>query len=61
MRRGALPGAVFLNVRRGIGFVPQGPHNVFRHLSVRQNLAIAGLKHGGDALGEVKPEFGSQS
>ena len=29
--RGApiVPGAVFLNVRRGIGFVPQG-HNVFR-------------------------------
>ncbi len=46
-----VPGGVFLNVRRGIGFVPQG-HNVFRHLSVRQNLAIAGLKHGGDALQE---------
>lgn len=39
-----LPGAVFLNVRRGIGFVPQG-HNVFRELSVRQNLAISGLNH----------------
>ena len=46
------PGAVFLNVRRGIGFVPQG-HNVFRNLSVRQNLAIAGLEHGGDALDDV--------
>jgi branched-chain amino acid transport system ATP-binding protein len=46
------PGAVFLNVRRGIGFVPQG-HNVFRNLSVRQNLAIAGLEHGGDALNDV--------
>ena len=38
-----------LNVRRGIGFVPQG-HNVFRNLSVRKNLAIAGLEHGGGAL-----------
>jgi branched-chain amino acid transport system ATP-binding protein len=45
-------GAVFLNVRRGIGFVPQG-HNVFRQLSVRQNLAIAGLEHGGGALEQV--------
>ena len=51
-----VPGAVFLNVRRGIGLVPQG-HNVFRHLSVRQNLAIAGLKHGGDALAEVHRLF----
>jgi len=47
-----MPGAVFLNVRRGIGFVPQG-HNVFRQLSVRQNLAIAGLEHGGGALEQV--------
>jgi branched-chain amino acid transport system ATP-binding protein len=39
-----LPGAVFRNVRLGIGFVPQG-HNVFRALSVRQNLKIAGLHH----------------
>jgi branched-chain amino acid transport system ATP-binding protein len=39
-----VPRAVFLNVRRGIGFVPQG-HNVFRDLTVRQNLAIAGLNH----------------
>jgi branched-chain amino acid transport system ATP-binding protein len=39
-----VPGAVFRNVRRGIGFVPQG-HNVFRELSVRQNLTIAGLHH----------------
>ncbi len=46
------PGAVFLNVRRGIGLVPQG-HNVFRHLSVRQNLSIAGLEHGGGALEQV--------
>ncbi len=39
-----VPGEVFLNVRRGIGFVPQG-HNVFRELSVRQNLTISGLNH----------------
>ena len=42
--RAITPGAVFLNVRQGIGFVPQG-HNVFRELSVRQNLAISGLNH----------------
>lgn len=39
-----VPGAVSRNVRRGIGFVPQG-HNVFRELSARQNLKIAGLHH----------------
>ncbi len=39
-----LPGQVHLNVRQGIGFVPQG-HNVFRELSVEQNLRIAGLMH----------------
>jgi branched-chain amino acid transport system ATP-binding protein len=39
-----IPGAVHRNVRLGIGFVPQG-HNVFRELSVRQNLVIAGLNH----------------
>lgn len=39
-----IPGAVFLNARRGIGFVPQG-HNVFKDLTVRQNLTIAGLNH----------------
>jgi branched-chain amino acid transport system ATP-binding protein len=36
--------AVFRNVRLGIGFVPQG-HNVFRELTVRRNLTIAGLRH----------------
>lgn len=42
--------AVYLNARRGIGFVPQG-HNVFRELSVAQNLAIAGLATAGaDAI-----------
>jgi len=38
------PKAVFRNVRLGIGFVPQG-HNVFRELTVRRNLTIAGLHH----------------
>jgi len=37
-------GQVHLNVRYGIGFVPQG-NNVFRELSVEQNLKIAGLLH----------------
>ena len=39
-----VPQAVFRNVRLGIGFVPQG-HNVFRELTVRRNLTIAGLHH----------------
>lgn len=39
-----VPKAVFRNVRLGIGFVPQG-HNVFRELTVRRNLTIAGLHH----------------
>jgi branched-chain amino acid transport system ATP-binding protein len=39
-----VPRAVFRNVRLGIGFVPQG-HNVFRELTVRRNLTIAGLHH----------------
>jgi branched-chain amino acid transport system ATP-binding protein len=38
------PGAVYLNTRHGIGFVPQG-HNVFKSLSVERNLHIAGLLH----------------
>lgn len=38
------PGQVHLNVRQGIGFVPQG-HNVFRELTVERNLKIAGLIH----------------
>jgi len=37
-------GSVYRNARRGIGFVPQG-HNVFRDLSVAQNLKLAGLLH----------------
>ena len=39
-----IPRAVHRNVRLGIGFVPQG-HNVFRELTVRRNLTIAGLHH----------------
>jgi branched-chain amino acid transport system ATP-binding protein len=39
-----VPRSVFRNVRLGIGFVPQG-HNVFRELTVRRNLTIAGLHH----------------
>lgn len=38
------PGQVHTNVRGGIGFVPQG-NNVFRELTVEQNLRIAGLTH----------------
>ena len=38
------PGAVYRNARHGIGFVPQG-HNVFKSLSVAQNLRTAGLLH----------------
>ena len=53
-----VPRAVFLNARRGIGFVPQG-HNVFRDLTVRQNLAIAGLNHpeSSRTIGEVHRLF----
>ena len=50
------PGAVFRNVRRGIGFVPQG-HNVFRDLTVRQNLAIAGMQHGESRVEDVHRLF----
>jgi branched-chain amino acid transport system ATP-binding protein len=39
-----VPKSVHRNVRLGIGFVPQG-HNVFRDLTVRRNLTIAGLHH----------------
>lgn len=38
------PDQVHLNVRQGIGFVPQG-HNVFRELTVERNLRISGLMH----------------
>ncbi|TCT04053.1 ABC transporter ATP-binding protein [Paralcaligenes ureilyticus] len=42
--RRVVPGQVHLNVRAGIAFVPQG-HNVFRDLTVEQNLRISGLLH----------------
>jgi branched-chain amino acid transport system ATP-binding protein len=45
-------GEVHRNARRGIGFVPQG-HNVFRELSVEQNLRIAGLLHDPGYAAEV--------
>ena len=51
-----VPNAVYVNARRGIGFVPQG-HNVFRELNVSQNLAIAGLDHPGETLKEVYKLF----
>lgn len=49
-------GEVHRNARRGIGFVPQG-HNVFRDLSVEQNLKIAGLLHDPGYLTEVYQLF----
>ena len=51
-----VPGQVFRNARRGIGFVPQG-HNVFRELSVEQNLSIAGLLHDPHAITQVYELF----
>jgi branched-chain amino acid transport system ATP-binding protein len=45
-------GEVHRNVGLGMGFVPQG-HNVFRDLSVAENLEIAGLHNGHQALGDV--------
>ena len=45
-------GKVHQNARRGIGFVPQG-HNVFRELSVEQNLRISGLLTGGGLTKEI--------
>ncbi|WP_158923886.1 ABC transporter ATP-binding protein [Acidisphaera sp. S103] len=47
-----VPGSVYRNARRGLGFVPQG-HNVFRDLSVAQNLKIAGLLHDQAYISEV--------
>jgi branched-chain amino acid transport system ATP-binding protein len=49
-------GAVFMNSRRGICLVPQG-HNVFRQLTVRQNLDVAGLNYSGGTLDEVYKLF----
>lgn len=47
-----VPGSIYRNARRGIGFVPQG-HNVFRDLSVAQNLKMAGLLHDQAYIAEV--------
>ncbi|HVZ07005.1 ABC transporter ATP-binding protein [Rhodopila sp.] len=47
-----IPGSVYRNARKGIGFVPQG-HNVFRDLSVAQNLRMAGLLHDQAYIDEV--------
>ncbi len=47
-----VPGSVYRNARRGLGFVPQG-NNVFRDLSVAQNLKIAGLLHDQAYIDEV--------
>jgi branched-chain amino acid transport system ATP-binding protein len=49
-------GEVHRNARRGIGFVPQG-HNVFRDLSVEQNLTIAGLLHDPAQVSEIYKLF----
>ncbi len=49
-------GSVYQNARRGIGFVPQG-HNVFRDLSVAQNLTIAGLLHDRAYVDEIHRLF----
>jgi branched-chain amino acid transport system ATP-binding protein len=49
-------GQVHQNARRGIGFVPQG-HNVFRELSVEQNLRISGLLTGGRFTKEIYKLF----
>lgn len=51
-----LRGQVHQNARRGIGFVPQG-HNVFRELSVEQNLKISGLLTGGGLIKEIYKLF----
>lgn len=44
------------NVGLGMGFVPQG-HNVFRDLSVAENLQIAGLRNAQEALDDVLALF----
>jgi branched-chain amino acid transport system ATP-binding protein len=49
-------GSIYRNARRGIGFVPQG-HNVFRDLSVAQNLKMAGLLHDQAYIDEVYQLF----
>ena len=49
-------GAVHRNVTWGMGFVPQG-HNVFRELSVAENLRIAGLRNRHEALDDIYQLF----
>lgn len=49
-------GEVHRNVGLGMGFVPQG-HNVFRDLSVAENLQIAGLRNAQEALDDVLALF----
>lgn len=51
-----VPGEVHRNARLGIGFVPQG-HNVFRELTVEQNLRIAGLLHDLNYVSETYAMF----
>ena len=46
------PNEAHRNVGLGIGFVQQGD-NVFRELSVAENLEIAGLRHGQTGRDEV--------
>jgi branched-chain amino acid transport system ATP-binding protein len=43
-------------VRRGLGYVPQ-EHAVFAKLSVRDNLAVGGLRQGDQGLGDVLTLF----
>jgi branched-chain amino acid transport system ATP-binding protein len=54
--RPIVAGQVHRNVSLGIGFVPQ-ERNVFRDLSVRENLEIAGLANGQIALPDVLALF----
>ncbi|CAN5889939.1 ABC transporter ATP-binding protein [soil metagenome] len=49
-------GEVHRNVTLGMGFVPQG-HNVFRELSVAENLQIAGLRNAQEARAGVLALF----
>ena len=50
------PGAVYRNVRLGIGFVPQG-RNVFKDLPVEKNLQIAGMASGNSEVDKIYELF----
>lgn len=50
------PGAVYRNVRLGIGFVPQG-RNVFKDLPVEKNLQIAGMASGDSEVDKIYELF----